>query len=128
MRVTRNQLEADGGAGLRFEVAFAFDDELPGRRVDIKKCRVAEMLDKGDGAVERGGRVLRIDDGQMFRANAQFRRLRIGRVGLKADLGLPSSGEQNACRSTVQGRDPDLEKFMLGYLMNAATNLLAGAL
>src|SRR6185437_6147614 len=60
-RMSLVEPEADGLTRLRVEIAFALDDELPGRSVDIEDRRIPQMFDDRDGAGERRLRIVRID-------------------------------------------------------------------
>jgi hypothetical protein len=64
--------EADSLTRFRVEVAFALDDQLAGRGIDIENRRIAEMLDDRDGANESGMRIVRIDDGEMLWPHAEL--------------------------------------------------------
>jgi hypothetical protein len=83
---------------------------LTGRRLDIEDRRIAEMFDDRNGAREGGMRIVRIDDGEMLRPNAELSRSCAG-VCAYPDLGRAPARQHHARRSAVHRDNVDAEKI-----------------
>src|SRR3984885_2390106 len=72
MRLLGREPQSHPFSGLDAQVAFTLPDQPPGRRMDIKACRMAEVLLTGSGGFELGRWVLARSERQMFRPNAHL--------------------------------------------------------